>query len=255
MFLSRHKSEIKNPGNISKSNQEKKMSEAKKLFVCEICGNQVEIIEDGGGEIICCGEPMALRDKSCETAQNKEHDLVIEEVPGGMRVQIGRDKLHPMSSGHFIQWIECWIGNHVFRKHLKPNEEPVAEFMIEERIKSGETPKFRAYCNVHGMRNCPNCENGQNERDAHSECHANSDKSHCGKTRDTDAGKQETPQNESNPGMKSDWQEGTRYSAEAAHEKNGSCCSNKNEHENKSPCCSKGNNRENQASSSKSSAV
>lgn len=31
-------------------------------FVCEICGNVVEVIEVGGGELVCCGEPMALQE-------------------------------------------------------------------------------------------------------------------------------------------------------------------------------------------------
>lgn len=37
------------------------MPEANKvgeLFKCEICGNVVEVKEAGGGELVCCGEPM-----------------------------------------------------------------------------------------------------------------------------------------------------------------------------------------------------
>jgi desulfoferrodoxin-like iron-binding protein len=39
----------------------KKMVEANKvgeIFKCEICGNVVEVKEAGGGELVCCGEPM-----------------------------------------------------------------------------------------------------------------------------------------------------------------------------------------------------
>lgn len=32
------------------------------VFKCEICGNVVEILEVGGGELICCGQPMELTD-------------------------------------------------------------------------------------------------------------------------------------------------------------------------------------------------
>ncbi len=28
------------------------------VFVCMICGNVVEVLEVGGGELVCCGEPM-----------------------------------------------------------------------------------------------------------------------------------------------------------------------------------------------------
>lgn len=133
------------------------MSEAKKFFICGICGNQVEMFEDGGGELICCGEPMLLMERSSEAAMDEAHELKVEEIPGGMRVTVGKNKPHMMSPGHFIQWIECWLGNHVIRKHLKPDEEPVAEFQIAEWVTEDEKPSFRAYCNIHGMRYCGCC--------------------------------------------------------------------------------------------------
>jgi desulfoferrodoxin-like iron-binding protein len=37
--------------NVSKEGQ---------VFRCEICGNVVIVKESGGGELICCGEPMQL---------------------------------------------------------------------------------------------------------------------------------------------------------------------------------------------------
>ena len=133
------------------------MSEAKKFYVCSICGNQVELVVDGGGELICCGEPMTLKDKSCESAKDKHHELILEEIPGGIRVRVGAEGPHPMKADHFIQWIECWIGKHVFRKDLTPDSEPEAEFHIEEYTKEGEKPAFRAFCNVHGLRYCECC--------------------------------------------------------------------------------------------------
>jgi desulfoferrodoxin-like iron-binding protein len=30
------------------------------IYRCEICGNVVEVKEVGGGELICCGQPMEL---------------------------------------------------------------------------------------------------------------------------------------------------------------------------------------------------
>lgn len=32
------------------------------VFICEICGNVVEVKEAGGGELICCGQPMELEE-------------------------------------------------------------------------------------------------------------------------------------------------------------------------------------------------
>jgi desulfoferrodoxin-like iron-binding protein len=30
------------------------------VYRCEICGNVVEVKEVGGGELVCCGQPMKL---------------------------------------------------------------------------------------------------------------------------------------------------------------------------------------------------
>ena len=29
-------------------------------YICEICGNEVEVKVVGGGELVCCGKPMVL---------------------------------------------------------------------------------------------------------------------------------------------------------------------------------------------------
>lgn len=150
------------------------MSEAKKFYICGICGNQVEMVEDGGGEVICCGEPMILMDRSSEAAKDDVHELVMEEIPGGMRVSIGKEKRHVMSPGHFIQWIECWIGNHVIRKHLNPSDEPMAEFKIAEWVTDSEKPRFRAYCNIHGMRYCGCCDEEKEPEHHASSCEKSS---------------------------------------------------------------------------------
>lgn len=30
------------------------------IYLCEICGNKIEVLESGMGELVCCGEPMTL---------------------------------------------------------------------------------------------------------------------------------------------------------------------------------------------------
>lgn len=37
-----------------------------KIYVCEICGNEVEFVHDSGAPIICCGETMKDKEKSAE---------------------------------------------------------------------------------------------------------------------------------------------------------------------------------------------
>jgi desulfoferrodoxin-like iron-binding protein len=50
-FLSDKKREDLYMVNVSKEGQ---------IFRCEICGNVVIVKESGGGELVCCGEPMQL---------------------------------------------------------------------------------------------------------------------------------------------------------------------------------------------------
>lgn len=28
------------------------------IYICQICGNEVEFKKDGGGQLICCGQEM-----------------------------------------------------------------------------------------------------------------------------------------------------------------------------------------------------
>jgi desulfoferrodoxin-like iron-binding protein len=31
------------------------------VYKCEVCGNVVEVKEVGGGELVCCNQPMTLQ--------------------------------------------------------------------------------------------------------------------------------------------------------------------------------------------------
>ncbi|MDT8357828.1 MAG: desulfoferrodoxin FeS4 iron-binding domain-containing protein [Methanomicrobiaceae archaeon] len=37
------------------------VSKVGEVYLCEICGNVVEVKVVGGGELVCCGEPMILQ--------------------------------------------------------------------------------------------------------------------------------------------------------------------------------------------------
>ena len=36
-------------------------TEKLQLYKCEICGNLVQVILNGAGELVCCGQPMKLQ--------------------------------------------------------------------------------------------------------------------------------------------------------------------------------------------------
>ncbi|MBT6041604.1 DNA topoisomerase II, partial [Candidatus Woesearchaeota archaeon] len=47
---------------------------------------------------------------------------------------------------HYIQWIEVIAKGVIYRKHLHPGDEPIAEFPI-----ASEMFTVREYCNKHGV--------------------------------------------------------------------------------------------------------
>lgn len=36
------------------------MTEVGEVYLCEICGNKVKVLEAGAGELVCCGQPMNI---------------------------------------------------------------------------------------------------------------------------------------------------------------------------------------------------
>ena len=36
------------------------MTEIEEVYLCEICGNKVKVLEAGAGTLVCCGQPMRV---------------------------------------------------------------------------------------------------------------------------------------------------------------------------------------------------
>ncbi len=122
------------------------MTELKQVYKCSICGNIVEVLHTGAGELVCCGQPMDLEEAKTEDEGQEKHVPVIEKTEKGIKVKIG-SVAHPMEDAHFIEWIELVCGDNIRRKVLKSGDAPEAEFCV-----CNPTEYFvRAYCNVHGL--------------------------------------------------------------------------------------------------------
>ena len=119
------------------------------LYKCDICGNLVEIILSGGGELVCCGEPMhKLEAKSKEDAMLEKHiPVFIKREDGSDEVRVG-EVLHPMINEHYIMFIETISEdrNHVQLQYLHPGNEP--KMLLEKKL--GKT-LAREFCNLHGL--------------------------------------------------------------------------------------------------------
>ena len=120
------------------------MAEKLEVYKCEACGNIVEVIHGGAGELVCCGEPMKLMVENTVDAAKEKHVPVIEKVAGGVKVKVG-SVAHPMEEKHYIEWIEIIADGKAYRQFLKPAQKPEAVFMIE-----AASITAREYCNLHG---------------------------------------------------------------------------------------------------------
>lgn len=115
------------------------------VYKCNVCGNITEVLHAGGGELVCCGQPMELLQEKTADAALEKHVPVVETTAGGIKVKVGQVS-HPMEEKHYIEWVEILADGNVYRKFLKPGDKPEAEFKIDnERVTA------REYCSVHGL--------------------------------------------------------------------------------------------------------
>ena len=129
------------------------MTDKNQIYKCEICGNIVEVLHNGKGELVCCGVAMKLIEEKTKDEGKEKHVPVFEKLPenlcrggDGLKVRVGEVE-HPMEIDHYIEWIEIkTVDNKVGKKFLKPGGKTEAEFHTRAGI-----VEVRAYCNIHGL--------------------------------------------------------------------------------------------------------
>ncbi len=115
------------------------------IYKCPLCGNIVEVLTAGGGELVCCGQPMQLLTENTVDASKEKHVPVIEKTADGFKVKVGAVP-HPMEEKHYIVWIELIADGKSYREFLKPGQAPEAAFCVKAASVSA-----REYCNLHGL--------------------------------------------------------------------------------------------------------
>lgn len=118
-----------------------------KLLKCAICGNIVEMVEDRGVPVMCCGKPMEALEANTVDAALEKHVPVAEVVDGNVHVKVGSVE-HPMLAEHYITMIIVEAGNAVYRVNLKPEEKP--EAVVALNGYKGKVTVYE-YCNLHGL--------------------------------------------------------------------------------------------------------
>jgi superoxide reductase len=121
------------------------MTELKQIYRCNVCGNVVDVLHTGEGELVCCQQPMELLSEKVADVGLEKHVPVIETTDKGIKVKVG-DVPHPMEAKHHIEWVEILTDDRSYRKFLKPGDKPEAEFEI-----SPQKVAAREYCNIHSL--------------------------------------------------------------------------------------------------------
>lgn len=118
----------------------------REFYRCNVCGNLVGLVHKGGGELVCCGQPMEKLVPNTTDAAQEKHVPVFELNGEVLEVQVGSVP-HPMTEEHYITWIMVTQGKKTQRFQLDPNDEPKASFIINPN----EPFEVYAYCNLHGL--------------------------------------------------------------------------------------------------------
>ncbi len=125
------------------------MTEKFQLYKCEVCGNLVEVLIPGEGELVCCGQPMNLLTAHTEEEIKGEAHLpyMYHNEEGKEIIQIG-EKIHPMILEHYIQFIQTISedGKTAVIKFLEPGEEP--KMCVKDGLGNYIA---RENCNIHGL--------------------------------------------------------------------------------------------------------
>ncbi len=118
-----------------------------RFFVCEHCGNMIEMVKDNGVPVMCCGQKMTELIPGTSDGAFDKHVPVVAVDGNKVSVTVG-EVTHPMVAAHYIEWIAVETSKGFQRRTLAPEQAPKADFVLSD----GETVEaVYAYCNLHGL--------------------------------------------------------------------------------------------------------
>lgn len=121
-------------------------TEKLEFYKCNVCGNLIQVILSGTGELVCCGQKMNLQVVQHDSNElGEKHAPKLEYRDTKKIVQV---MSHPMVPEHYVEFIEVYNKNktELHLKYFKPCETP--EFDITYTSDDIEAVEF---CNIHGL--------------------------------------------------------------------------------------------------------
>ena len=122
------------------------MTQKTEIYKCQVCGNTVEILHEGIGELVCCSKTMIhLVENTDDTASKEKHVPVFQDG----KIKVGSTP-HPMEEEHHIEFIEAISPDkkYIIRKYLGAGEEAVMDINYDY---SRDAFTMRELCNLHGV--------------------------------------------------------------------------------------------------------
>ena len=125
------------------------------IYKCKVCGNVVQVLLEGEGELICCGEEMEHMEKQYEENElGEKHTPEFETAHEGCETGMCTEakyisvRKHPMTEEHYIQFIEAYNKDktELRIKFFKPDETAIYKITDFE----GELEALEL-CNIHGL--------------------------------------------------------------------------------------------------------
>ena len=117
-----------------------------KFYICEHCGNIVEMVNDAGVKPFCCGKKMTELVPNTVEASGEKHIPAVILKDDVLVVNVGSVD-HPMVDEHYIEWVYVKTEQGSQRKYLKPGEAPNVTFQLGD----DKAVAVYAYCNLHGL--------------------------------------------------------------------------------------------------------
>ena len=77
------------------------MTKTNTIYKCNVCGNIVEVLQQAGGTLVCCGKPMTLKDELTKEGVGEKHLPLVEKREEGVFVKVGAVE-HPTLPEHYI---------------------------------------------------------------------------------------------------------------------------------------------------------
>lgn len=118
-----------------------------KFFLCEHCGNIVEMVRDVGVPVYCCGEPMKELSANTSDGASEKHVPVVRREDGALIVELG-STAHPMNDDHLMEWVVVETEHGCLRRDLHPGDDTTLKFLVCDCDKP---LAVYAYCNLHGL--------------------------------------------------------------------------------------------------------